>query len=88
MKHQLGWKCLISALLALPLSLTLCGIYGWAGPGTLLDAYMVVIWLIVPVWTLIFCISITMKSLLKLTVLLCVMNLIAFAALLFFRVNH
>lgn len=51
MAHELGSKTLAGVLLGCPLSFALCGIYGYLGPGSRLDNYFVVLFLLLPVWT-------------------------------------
>lgn len=81
MKRNLATKSLLSFLLGFPLALAVCGLYGWLGVGSMVDKYMVVLWLLVPVWTLIFCLSVRLSSPLVLSGVLLGANLIGFALL-------
>ena len=50
MTKNLTSKAVAATVLGLGLAIALCGLYGWLGPGTLTDKYMVVLWLLIPVW--------------------------------------
>lgn len=51
MARELASKTLAGVVLGCPLSFALCGIYGYLGPGSRLDNYFVVLFLLLPVWT-------------------------------------
>lgn len=48
--RDLGSKAIAGTFAGFTLSVALCGLYGWLGPGSLVDKYMVVLWLLLPVW--------------------------------------
>ncbi|WP_050469201.1 hypothetical protein [Herbaspirillum chlorophenolicum] len=50
MAHELGRKTLAGVVLGCPLSFAVCGLYGYLGPGSRLDNYFVVLFLLLPVW--------------------------------------
>lgn len=85
MKNQLGLKSLISFILGFPLAVTLSGLYGWLGPGTMVDRYMVVLWLLVPVWTLVFCLCVRIRSWKHTLMFLLAANLLSYLLLYLIR---
>lgn len=57
MGYELGSKVLAGVVLGFTLAVAVSGLYGWLGPNSLMDKYMVVLWFIVPVWTAVIALS-------------------------------
>lgn len=62
MAHDLGSKSAAGVLLGWPLAFALCGLYGYLGPGSLKDNYLVVLWLLVPAWTVLISLAFISRS--------------------------
>lgn len=62
MAHELPAKTLAGIVLGMPLAFALCGLYGYLGPGTLQDNYLVVLWLLLPVWTAVMSMTFVCRS--------------------------
>lgn len=82
-----GSKTFAGVVLGLGLSLALCGLFAWAGPGGIAAAGKVqfVMWMIAPVWMLIFSLTYLISSGVRAMQYLLAANLLAYALLFFFR---
>jgi hypothetical protein len=80
-------KTFAGAVLGLGLSLALCGLFAWAGPGGIAAAGKVqfVMWMIAPVWMLIFSFTYLISTGVRAIQYLLAANVSAYALLFFIR---
>jgi hypothetical protein len=81
MTKNLASKAVAAILLGLGLAIALCGLYGWLGPGTMTDKYMVVLWLLVPVWLTVVSCSFFFKTAKQAWLVLIGANIVTFTLL-------
>lgn len=81
MGYELGSKVLAGVVLGFTLAVAVSGLYGWLGPNSLMDKYMVVLWFIVPVWTAVVALSCVFRRAWLVWGVLLLANGVAFALL-------
>ena len=81
MGYELGSKVLAGMVLGFTLAVAVSGLYGWLGPNSLMDKYMVVLWFIVPVWTAVIALSCVFRRAWQVWGVLLLANGVAFALL-------
>lgn len=85
MAHELAGKVLGGVLLGGPLAFALCGVYGYLAPGSLLDNYLMVLFLLLPVWCGLFSLTVACRSALRAWSWLGIGNVMAFGLLTLLR---
>lgn len=84
-KRYLGLKGFFGTVMGFFLAVALCGLYGWLGPGSLHDKYMLVLWMIAPVWLIFLVFALLFSSVKKLVFYYGMGNLIAYLLLWYVR---
>lgn len=85
MANELAGKVLAGALPGGALAFALCGVYGYLAPGSLLDNYLMVLFLLLPVRCGVFSLALACRSALRAWGWLGTGNVVAFGLLALLR---